>query len=340
MKGLKKAVLFILLLTFSVGVYGCSSKTPSNSVKNYLEEVKKGENTDFSKLLNETLDKAKKEETNQKKDAEKESTKKFMDSMKNLTYTINSEKIDGDSATVNVKVNGPDMATVLGDFLQKAFTTALSQAFSGNNATQEETDKLFDTMLLESLNNMKYTERTGDISLTKTNGEWKINNNDALTKLLVNLDSSLFDSQNKKEETPKKEVKEMVLNQPFTVETDNGNYTLTIEGARATDKRNEFSDIQAKKVAMLDYTYENISFGQQSGQDLYIDGYAFQVLDDEGNVLGDYPVYDENRDPKKTPVGGKCKASATFAIPTDSANLNVTFTRGSEKVAKIIVPIK
>lgn len=340
MKGLKKVVLFIILISFSVGVYGCSSKTPSNSVKNYLEEVKKGENADFSKLLTQTLDKAKNKEEKQKEEAPNESTKKFMDSLQNLTYTINSEKIDADSATVNVKVNGPDMATVLGDFLQKAFTTALSQAFSGNNATQEETDKLFDTMLVESLNNMKYTERTGDISLTKTNGEWKINNDDALIKLLVNLDSSLFDSQNKKEETSNQEVKEMVLNQPFIVETDNGNYTLTIEGARATDKRNEFSDIQAKKVAMLDYTYENTSFGQQTGQDLYIDGYAFQVLDDEGNVLGDYPVYDENRDPKNTPVGGKCKASATFAIPTDSANLNVTFTRGSEKIAKIIVPIK
>ncbi|EQB87899.1 hypothetical protein J2Z44_001275 [Clostridium punense] len=340
MKGFKKVVLFIMLITMTIAVYGCSSKTPSNSVKNYLEEVKKGENADFSKLLNQTLAKAKKDTEKQSEGAPNESTKKFMDSLKNLTYTINSEKINGDSATVNVKVNGPDMASVLGDFLQKAFTTAFSQAFSGNNATQEETDKLFDTMLVESMNNMKYTERTGDISLTKTNGEWKINNDDALTKLLVNLDNSLFNTQNEKPETAKKEVKEMVLNQPFIVETENGNYSLTIEGARATDKRNEFSGIEAKKVAFLDYTYENISFGQQSGQDLYIDGYAFQVLDDQGNVLGDYPVYDENRDPKNTPVGGKCKASATFALPTDSSNLNVTFTRGSEKVAKIIVPIK
>ncbi|SUY45783.1 putative lipoprotein [Clostridium putrefaciens] len=93
-------------------------------------------------------------------------------------------------------------------------------------------------------------------------------------------------------------------------------------------------------VVILDYTYSNISFGESLGQDLYIDEYAFQVLDDEGNVLGGYPIYDDNRTPKRVPVGGKCKASATFGVPTESTNLNVTFTRGSEKVAKIVVPIK
>ena len=50
-------------------------------------------------------------------------------------------------------------------------------------------------------------------------------------------------------------------------------------------------------------------------------------------------IYDENRNVKATPVGGKCKASATFGVPTDSENLNVTFKRGNQKVAKIIVPI-
>lgn len=96
---------------------------------------------------------------------------------------------------------------------------------------------------------------------------------------------------------------------------------------------------EVKQVVILDYSYENISFGEKDGSDLYIDEYAFQVLDDEGNVLDTYPIYDENRTPKNTLVGGKCKASATFGVNSDSKNLNVTFKRGSQKVAKIIVPI-
>jgi len=195
MKRLKRIILMIMVLTLAFGVYGCSSKSPSNTVKNYLEQVKKGENGDFSKLLNQTLDKAKKEKETPKKETSSESTKKITDSMKSLTYTVNSEKIDGDSATVNVKVNGPDIATVLATFFQKAISTAFSQAFSGNSSTKEETDKFYENMLLESLNDIKYTERTGDISLTKVDGEWKINNNDALTKLLINIESSLLNSQ-------------------------------------------------------------------------------------------------------------------------------------------------
>lgn len=232
------------------------------------------------------------------------------------------------------------MAAVMANYIQKAFANAFSQAFSDKKATDEENNKLYDSMFSECLDNVEYTERTGDISLTKTEGEWKINKDDALTEVLINIDNSAFDSETQSEENNISEIKEMTLNQPLNVETENGNYTLTIEGVRATDKRNEYSDIEAKKVAILDYTYANVSFGEKSGKDLYVDEYAFQVLDDEGNVLGTYPVYDENRSPKNVPVGGKCQASATFAIPTDSANLNITFTRGTEKVAKIKVPIQ
>ena len=131
----------------------------------------------------------------------------------------------------------------------------------------------------------------------------------------------------------------MTLNTPVTVETESGNYNLTIEGARATEERNEFSDKEVRQVVFLDYTYENISYGEKDGSDIYISEYDFQVLDDEGNVLDTYPVFDENRYPKATPAGGKCKASATFGVPTDSKNLNITFKDGNKKIAKIIVPI-
>lgn len=340
MKKLKMILLIMMLFIVSAGLYGCGSKSPSDTVRTYLEEVKKGENGDFSKLISNTLDETENQGESKKEEVSDESTKKLIGSMENLTYTINSEKIDGDSATVNVKVNGPDIATVMADFVQKAFTSAFSQAFSGNEATEEETNKLYESMLAEALDNVKYTERTGDILLTKKDGQWKISSDDALSKLLINMDGSFSNSDAESKKSNNGKIKTMVLNQSLKVETEHGNYNLTIEGARATDERNQFSEIQAKKVAILDYTYENISFGQDVNQDLYIDEYAFQVLDDEGNVLSSYPVHDENRSPKNVPVGGKCKASATFAVPTDSVNLNVTFTRGSQKVAKIKVPIK
>ncbi|GAA0076650.1 hypothetical protein UT300005_10280 [Clostridium sp. CTA-5] len=195
MRNLKKVLSLALVFILLVGVCGCAGKkTPTNTVKNYLEQVKKGENADFSKLLNENIEK-KDEKTGQDKAKFDESEKKMLDSMKKLTYKINSENLDGDSAVVNVTATAPDLAAVIGEFFQKAISVAFSSAFSGNNASDEENEKMYDSMLSECLDNVKLTERTQDIHLEKVDGEWKIKDNDELAKLLVNIDPKMFNAQ-------------------------------------------------------------------------------------------------------------------------------------------------
>ncbi|NFO55931.1 DUF4878 domain-containing protein [Clostridium botulinum] len=340
MNKLKKILPIIVLFALIIGIYGCGTQSPTNVVKSYLEEVKKGENSDFTNLLNDKLDKTEdKGEPTKDDQYSNETTKQLIATMNKITYTVKSEKIDGDSAVVNIDINGPDISKVMSEFMQKAFSTALAQSFSGNEISKEEQNKLFEDILTESIKNTTYVDRTGDISLTKIDGKWKVNNDDSLSTLLIGMKASTFDNK-KSDDNKNNDIKEMILNEPFTVDTEHGTYTLTIESATATDKRNEFSEKQVTKVVMLNYTYANESFGTETNQDLYIDEFAFQVLDDEGNVLSTYPVFDENRNPKNTPVGGKCKASVTYGIPADSVNLNVTFCRGSKKVSKIIVPIQ
>lgn len=341
MRKLRMVAVFLLICIPIMGFFGCTKSSPTATTKEYLEEIKKGENGDFTSLLNKTLDKsANKTENKTAATKEDESSKKLSDCMKKLTYTIISEKIDGNNATVNVKVNGPDVGGAMIDYMQKGITLAFSSAFSGKEMTQEENDKLYQNLFLETLNNMKYTDRTGNISLTKVDNKWKINADDSLTKLLLNVDNSMFNTNTTDKATANKEIKEMTLNLPFTVETEYGNYTLTMEGARTTAKRNEFSEIKVTKVVFLDYSYANVSFGEKDGTDLYIDSNAFQVLDDEGNVMDTYPVDDENRTPKNTSPKGKSKGSIAYALTTNSKNLNVTFVRDNDKVSKIIIPIK
>ena len=337
MNYLKKLICFLSAIILVTAVSGCGIKSPSKVMSEKLDSIKNDSNEAISDLLN---SKIKDEDVSDSQDTE--SKNKMIESVKKFTYKINSETVDGDSAKVNVTVNGPDLADAFSQFMQKAFSDALSNAFSGDNMTKEETEAKYDKMLCEILENVKFSDRTLDVEMVKEDKEWKIKNDNDLIKLVTNIDpdalnDKLSSSDNK---NSNKEIKEMTINQPFTVETEHGNYNLTMEGARATDKRNQFSDKNAAKVVFLDYTYENISFGADTNQDLYIDEYAFQVLDDDGNVLDTYPVSDENRTPKNTPIGGKCQASATFAVNTDSKNLNVTFTRGSEKVSKIIIPIQ
>lgn len=52
--------------------------------------------------------------------------------------------------------------------------------------------------------------------------------------------------KNDKEDTAV--TQEITLNTPFLVETENGNCQLTVEGARATEERNEFSEKEVKQV--------------------------------------------------------------------------------------------
>lgn len=107
------------------------------------------------------------------------------------------------------------MSKVLAYFMQKAFTTVLAKSFSRDKMNQEDQSKLFESMLSDYLNNIAYAERTGDISLKKSNGEWKINIDDSLKKLYLGIDASTFSGKATKDTNDTKEIKEMTLNQPF-----------------------------------------------------------------------------------------------------------------------------
>lgn len=340
MKNFKRIALILAMMLSTVLLYGCGGKTPTAVVNEYFEKIKSGD-TDvqqlFSMVEEETENAEENEGNSQEDNFSEEVQNKLLEKLKEITYTVNSETIDGDNAKVNVTVKGMDLNIVIGKVMQEAFSFALTQAFSGTEMTEEENDAYFNNLFSKYLDEVTYSERTLDIELTKVDKEWKIKETDTISKLLLGIDESTFGSESEEESTVT--TQEMTLNTPFTVETESGNYNLTIEGARATEERNEFSDKEVNQVVMLDYTYENISFGEKDGSDLYISEYDFQVLDDEGNVLDTYPVSDENRYPKATPVGGKCKASATFGVPTDSKNLNITIKDGNKKIAKIVVPI-
>lgn len=336
MKKLKKLALILAMMLSTVLLYGCGGKTPTDVVDEYFKKVKSG-NTDVQHLFSMSGEEDNADVNSESDNLSEELQNKLLEKLKEISYKVNSENIDGDSANVNVTVKGMDFNVVIANAMQEAFSFALTQAFSGTEMTEEESDAYYNSLFIKYLDEVTYSDRTLDIELTKVDKEWKISEDSTITKLLFGIDESTFGDESEEESTVT--TQEMTLNTPFTVETESGNYNLTIEGVRATEERNEFSDKEVKQVVFLDYTYENISFGEKDGTDLYISEYDFQVLDDEGNVLDTYPVHDENRYPKETPVGGKCKASATFGVPTDSKNLNITFKDGNKKISKIVVPI-
>lgn len=341
MKTLKKLTV-LLVLMLSIGVlYGCKASTPTDTTNKYFEKIKNGD-ADVQKLFTMSEESDKKVKESIKADTFSEDTqKKLLDKLKGITYKVNSESVEGDTAKVNVTVKGMDLNVVLGKVMQEAFTYILTQSFSGVEMSDADNDAYFNSLLIKHLDEVTYSERTADIELTKVDKKWKIKEGNELSKLLIGIDESTFNNENQGAGTANQvAAKTMTLNTPFKVETEKGNYNLTIEGARVTDKRNEPFAKDIKKVVFLDYNYENVSFGVQNVTGLEIDGTAFEVLDDNGNIVDTHPVSDESRKPQIIEKGGKCIASAAFGLKDDSKSLNVTFMRGTQKVAKISVPIK
>lgn len=186
MKLLKKISIIMTLVLSITAFYGCKSKelSPSDTVKTYFDEIKGADEATISTLLSNV------EET------DTNSSKKMITEIQKLTYTINSESIDGEKATVNVKVNGPDMAAVIATSIQEMFTSVLSQAFSGTEMTEAEQNKLYDDIMVKALDGVIFTDRTGDITLEKSENGWEITSDNEITKLIMNIDPTTFDPDN------------------------------------------------------------------------------------------------------------------------------------------------
>lgn len=188
MNYLKRIVCFLTAVILVVAVSGCGTKGPGKVMSETLDSIKKGDDKAVSEILDSQIQAE--EGTNSEN---VDSEKKMIEAVKKISYKINSETIDGNSATVNVTVNGPDIADALSQFMEKALSDALSSAFSGDTMTEAETDEKYDKMFAEILDNVKFSDRTMDIEMVKDNNEWKIKDENDLIKLVTNIDSVAFD---------------------------------------------------------------------------------------------------------------------------------------------------
>ncbi len=171
-----------------VAVSGCGAKSPSKAMRENLDSITNGDNKAISDILGSEIQD---EEGTDSQYTEAEN--QMIKAVKKITYKINSETIDGNSAKVNVTVNGPDLADAFSQFMDKALADAFSSAFSEDTMTEEEMDAKYDKMFAEILENVKFSERTMDIEMVNENNEWKIKNDNDLIKLVTNMDPDAFD---------------------------------------------------------------------------------------------------------------------------------------------------
>ena len=109
-----RILIGIMILTLVSLMYGCGGKTPTNTVEEYFKAIQKGD-TEIEDLFLSSLESNEKVEdaVEEIDEFSEEVEAKLFKAISKLTYSINSESINEDTATVNVTVEGIDLAVVM-----------------------------------------------------------------------------------------------------------------------------------------------------------------------------------------------------------------------------------
>lgn len=102
-----------------------------------------------------------------------------------------------------------------------------------------------------------------------------------------------------------------------TAHTNRGDYSFRVTKIRETKERNQFADEKPKRVIIIEYEYENISFDT----DVVISYLYLRAYDKDGNSLTVYP--DTSTKAALNISQGK-KATASVAYGLDSDENNIT----------------
>ena len=153
-------------------------------------------------------------------------------------------------------------------------------------------------------------------------------------------DSEAETEQTATEEPNVQEQKEFKIGETWTVD---GLWSITVDGVTATDARNEFEEKTPAAVYIVDYTYTNIGFEDETG---YWEG-LYMTLDssiiDNANMMGySYPG-DVSYYPQETPVGATCKAQVCIGVDNAGSfklNYSQYMNDGTEHEATFLVEVE
>ena len=177
----KKLFSIMLAAVIMVSMVGCSSSKPENTVNEFLKNSK---NFDLA-AMNENISPDSQSDSDVVEAVEdnehlKPYLKFFKKSAQKMTYTIKETNIDEDEATVTVDFKYVDSSDALNAAFTELLKVAFTQAFSGNEMSDEEIEKLITDTLTEyeSENSDKFAEKTLDLYCIKVDNKWYIDDFD------------------------------------------------------------------------------------------------------------------------------------------------------------------
>ncbi|WP_017416751.1 hypothetical protein [Clostridium tunisiense] len=125
------------------------------------------------------------------------------------------------------------------------------------------------------------------------------------TNVKVDKEEAKKDEQ-AKQEPKKEEIKVLKVGEKYNYKDK---YEITINKVILTDKRNQFTEKKANKVAVIEFTYKNLTLDE----DLFISESNFKTYDEVGNVLESYPAGAEKM-PQNIAQGKQCTAEMSYGF--------------------------
>ena len=123
--------------------------------------------------------------------------------------------------------------------------------------------------------------------------------------------------------------------------TVDGQWSLTINGVKEVQERNEYSELKPNAVYVIDYTYTNLGYENKYDSGLYITIDDI-VVDSEGMMAYGYPGNIEKY-PKETAVGQTCQAQECIGVD-NAGDMKLTVVKydgnGDKHKQSFVVEVK
>lgn len=148
--------------------------------------------------------------------------------------------------------------------------------------------------------------------------------------------SKLSDNQNTTTTEEKKETnsENKTYQLGETVEImDNGKpyYNITINSVVKTDNVNPYAEVDPAEIIVIDYTYEALGDG-----DVYIDSYAFRVVDSGKKIAQTYPTTDVVKYPQVSAKGTISDGQVAYGLDNVSDKITISLLSSTTNEVRAI----
>lgn len=185
------ALIIIIAAIFGVWVY-LNRQTPTKVVTAYFTDLNTGKFEEATALLDNSENTSTSTEKNQ-------SQAYFTTYASSIQATIIEEHTEKEKATVKVKVNKIDMQSIFEEYIKETFANLFSNANKTEEQLTTDSNQFFEEKIKDP--NVKRMEKEYTLNLVKIDKEWKIVNDDALSKAVLDVEE-LSTSPEAVSETP------------------------------------------------------------------------------------------------------------------------------------------